>query len=113
MTSASTDQATTPARSMPVLVLQGGGALGYSQAAAYHALCNHDFRPECVAGISIGAVNCAIIAGSTPEQRVGRLKEFWQMATAPVPWRPSLIGDQSHSAFHEAAAAFVATFGVP
>ena len=34
--------------------------------------------PEWVAGISIGAVNAAIIAGNPPEQRVERLKEFWE-----------------------------------
>jgi NTE family protein len=102
-----------PARGMPVLVLQGGGALGSYQAGAYHALCHHDFMPEWVAGISIGAVNAAIIAGNPPDKRVARLKEFWQMATAPVPWRPHLVGEQSNSAFHEAAAAFIATFGVP
>jgi NTE family protein len=117
MTSHSPDQAPTPARipakAMPVLVLQGGGALGSYQGGAYHALCHHDFMPEWLAGISIGAVNAAIIAGNPPEKRVARLKEFWEMATAPVPWRPNLVGEQSHSAFHEAAAAWIATFGVP
>src|ERR1700750_1686947 len=70
--------ATTPARAMPVLVLQGGGALGSYQAGAYQALCRHDFEPEWVAGISIGAINAAIIAGNAPEKRVERLKEFWE-----------------------------------
>jgi NTE family protein len=107
------DPRPTPACAMPVLVLQGGGALGSYQAGAYDALCHHDFRPEWVAGISIGAINSAIIAGNPPEQRVTRLKEFWEMATAPLAWRPYLVGEQSHSAFHEAAAAWSATFGVP
>ena len=107
------DYATTPARAMPVLVLQGGGALGSYQAGAYQALCHNDFMPQWLAGISIGAVNSAIIAGNPPERRVARLKEFWEMATAPVPWRPPLVGEQSNSAFHEAAAAWIAAFGVP
>jgi NTE family protein len=98
---------------MPVLVLQGGGALGSYQAGAYQALCHHDFMPQWVAGISIGAVNAAIIAGNPPDRRVGRLKEFWEMASAQVAWRPYLVGEQSHSVFHEAAAAWIATFGVP
>ena len=102
-----------PAKAMPVLVLQGGGALGSYQAGAYHALCHHDFMPEWIAGISIGAVNAAIVAGNPPEKRVARLKEFWELASAPVPWRPYLVGDQSRSAFHEASAAWVAAFGVP
>ena len=70
--------ATTPAKAMPVLVLQGGGALGSYQAGAYQALCRHDFEPEWVAGISIGAINAAIIAGNDPDRRVARLKEFWE-----------------------------------
>src|SRR5258708_16347221 len=96
--------ATSPAKAKPVLVLQGGGALGSYQAGAYQALCHQDFMPEWVAGISIGAINAAIVAGNPPETRVARLKEFWEMATAPVPWRPYLIGQQSNSAFHESAA---------
>jgi NTE family protein len=103
----------TPAQAERVLVLQGGGALGSYQAGAYQALCHRDFVPAWVAGISIGAVNAAIIAGNPPERRAGRLKEFWELATAPVPWRPVLVGDEQHSAFHETAAAIVATFGVP
>src|SRR5438477_3166501 len=69
--------------------------------------------PEWIAGISIGPINSAIVAGNPPERRIARLKEFWEMATAPVPWRPPLVGEQSNSAFHEAAAALIATFGVP
>jgi len=113
MTSDATDHAPTPAKAMPVLVLQGGGALGSYQAGAYQALCHNEFMPQWLAGISIGAVNSAIIAGNPPERRVARLKEFWEMATAPVPWRPPLVGEQSNSAFHEAAAAWIAAFGVP
>lgn len=103
----------TPAQAERVLVLQGGGALGSYQAGAYQALCHQDFMPAWVAGISIGAINAAIIAGNPPERRVERLKEFWEMATAPVPWRPFLVGEESRSAFHETAAAWIAAFGVP
>ena len=56
--------ATTPAKAQRVLVLQGGGALGSYQAGAYQALCHHGFEPEWIAGISIGAINAAIIAGN-------------------------------------------------
>jgi NTE family protein len=105
--------ATTPAKAMPVLVLQGGGALGSYQAGAYQALCGHDFEPEWVAGISIGAINAAIIAGNDPQKRVARLKEFWEMASSPVPWNPVVKNDRARTIFNEASAALIATFGVP
>ena len=105
--------ASTPAKAQRVLVLQGGGALGSYQAGAYQALCHHDFEPEWIAGISIGAINAAIIAGNPREKRVGRLKEFWEMVSAPVPWNPVTSGDRGRSLFNETSAALIATFGVP
>jgi NTE family protein len=105
--------ATTPARAKPVLVLQGGGALGSYQAGAYQALCHHDFEPEWIAGISIGAINAAIIAGNPREKRVTRLKEFWEMVSAPVPWNPVTKSERARSYFNETSAALIATFGVP
>jgi NTE family protein len=105
--------AAVPAGARRVLVLQGGGALGSYQAGAYQALCHFDFEPEWVAGISIGAVNAAIIAGNAPEKRVEKLKEFWQMVSAPVPWNPLGKGDRERAFFNEASAAWIATFGVP
>src|ERR1700716_2173242 len=105
--------ATTPAEAQRVLVLQGGGALGSYQAGAYQALCHHDFEPSWVAGISLGASNAAIIAGTPRETRVERLKEFWEMVSAPVPWNPVTKGDRGRSLFNETSAALIATFGVP
>src|SRR5215216_5386444 len=105
--------ATTPAKAQPVLVLQGGGALGSYQAGAYQALCHFDFEPDWIAGISIGAVNAAIIAGNPRETRVDRLKEFWEMVSSPVSWNPVAKGDRARSLFNETSAALIATFGVP
>src|SRR3954469_19582491 len=105
--------ASTPAKTQRVLVLQGGGALGSYQAGAYQALCHFDFEPEWIAGISIGAINAAIIAGNAREKRVERLKEFWEMVSAPVPWNPVTSGDGGRSLFNETSAALIATFGVP
>ena len=105
--------ATTPANAMRVLVLQGGGALGSYQAGAYQALCHHDFEPEWIAGISIGAINAAIIAGNPREKRIDRLKEFWEMVSSPVPWNPVTKSDRGRSLFNETSAALIATFGVP
>ncbi|SDT41313.1 DUF3734 domain-containing protein [Bradyrhizobium canariense] len=105
--------AATPAKARRVLVLQGGGALGSYQAGAYQALCHHDFEPDWIAGISIGAINAAIIAGNPPEKRVPRLKEFWQLVSSPVPWNPIIKTDRGRTVFNETSAALIATFGVP
>jgi NTE family protein len=64
------------------LVLQGGGALGSYQAGVYEALASSQYLPDWVAGISIGAINAAIIAGNTPENRLKRLRSFWNEITA-------------------------------
>jgi NTE family protein len=68
------------------LVLQGGGALGTYQAGVYEALSEAGIHPNWIAGISIGAINAAIIAGNAPEARVDRLRKFWTQATADGPW---------------------------
>jgi NTE family protein len=107
------NRAQCPAKAERVLVLQGGGALGSYQAGAYQALSHFDFEPNWVAGISIGAVNAAIIAGNEPAQRVRKLKEFWEKVSSPAPWLPIAKGDRQRELFNETSAAFVATFGVP
>ena len=68
-----------------VLVLQGGGALGSYQAGVYQALCEAGIEPDWIIGTSIGAINAALIAGNTPENRLPRLREFWKrMEQNPV-----------------------------
>jgi NTE family protein len=68
------------------LVLQGGGALGAYQAGVYEALAEARLHPDWIAGISIGAINGALIAGNRPEDRVDQLRAFWNEITAsPVP----------------------------
>jgi NTE family protein len=113
MDSSRSAPATTPTKAQSVLVLQGGGALGSYQAGAYQALCHFDFEPEWIAGISIGAINAAIIAGNEREKRVERLKEFWDLVSQPVSWNPVVPGDRARSLFNETSAAIIATFGVP
>jgi NTE family protein len=108
-----TDGASTPASARRVLVLQGGGALGSYQAGAYQALCRSGFEPEWIAGISIGAVNAAIIAGNDNDKVVDRLKDFWELVSSPVPWNPILKSERSRTFFNETSAAIIATFGVP
>jgi NTE family protein len=74
------------------LVLQGGGALGSYQAGVYEALASSDYKPDWVAGISIGAINAALIAGNSPETRVEKLREFWRAITTPARWAVPISG---------------------
>lgn len=75
------------------LVLQGGGALGAYQAGVYEGLCEGGIDISFLAGISIGALNTAIIAGNAPKDRVAKLHEFWNTICQPylgVPVNPLL-----------------------
>ena len=65
------------------LVLQGGGALGAFQAGVYQALVEANLHPDWVSGISIGAINAALIAGNAPETRLDKLRAFWEQVSAP------------------------------
>jgi NTE family protein len=75
-------------------LLQGGGALGAYQAGVYQALAESDLHPDWVAGISIGAINAALIAGNPPERRVGQLRAFWETVTTPPLGIPHVAGLQ-------------------
>lgn len=102
-----------PSGEARVLVLQGGGALGSYQAGVYEALAEGGADLDWVAGISIGAINAALIAGNAPEHRVARLREFWEQVSSgftAMPWFP---GEQARTAFNEFAANWVAGVGVP
>jgi NTE family protein len=96
-----------------VLVLQGGGALGAYQGGAYEALAAAGIEPEWVAGISIGAINSAIIAGNPPERRVQRLREFWDLVSSRLTLPPLATDSTSRKLFNEASAALVASTGAP
>lgn len=95
------------------LVLQGGGALGSYQAGVVEALSAAAIEPDWVAGISIGAVNAAIIAGNPPERRVERLRGFWDQATSWLPSFPIPPDEMVREFVHEWSAGFVAMAGVP
>jgi NTE family protein len=69
-----------------ILALQGGGALGAFQAGAYQALTEKQFEPDWVTGISIGAINAAIIAGNAQENRLKQLKNFWRLVSGNLDW---------------------------
>ncbi|CAE6720495.1 DUF3734 domain-containing protein [Paraburkholderia nemoris] len=68
------------------LVLQGGGALGSYQAGVYEGLAEAGVQPNWIAGVSIGALNTAIIAGNAPENRVEALRGFWDSICHPLDW---------------------------
>jgi NTE family protein len=77
-------------------ILQGGGALGAYQAGVHSALLEAGIRPNWIAGISIGSINAAIIAGNPPERQVERLREFWETITTEVlPTWSSITNERS------------------
>jgi NTE family protein len=100
------------------LALQGGGALGAYQGGVYQALAEANLHPDWVAGISIGAINSALIAGNPPEKRVDRLREFWEtVCTSPVgipyfPW-VKLEDEFAHSIVNQLRSFFILLFGAP
>ncbi|MFD2189612.1 DUF3734 domain-containing protein [Pistricoccus aurantiacus] len=94
------------------LVLQGGGALGAYQAGAYEALMENNYTPDWVAGISIGAINAAIIAGNPPARRVERLRAFWEGVSAGLNFSAP-DGDYPRRWFNMYNAWAVMMLGVP
>jgi NTE family protein len=114
------DQGNRPPFACIALLLQGGGALGAYQAGVYQCLTEANIEPDWIAGISIGAINAAIIAGNPPEARVSRLREFWDGVTEH-PWTGfteslapfiAFNGDV-RSFFNQASAAQTMVGGVP
>jgi NTE family protein len=72
-----------PPYEVVALVLQGGGALGAYQAGVYQGLTEAGIKLNYLSGISIGALNIAIIAGNAPGRRIERLTEFWETICEP------------------------------
>jgi NTE family protein len=94
------------------LVLQGGGALGAYQAGVYAGVHDRYKEIDWVAGVSIGAVNAALIAGNPPELRVPRLREFWDLvSSAPAQQLPAWWADRT--TLNQWSATSAAVFGVP
>jgi len=102
-----------PAPEQCVLVLQGGGALGAYQAGVYEELAANGHAPDWVSGISIGAINAALIAGNPPDRRVERLRTFWKTLSSRLLAKPAMPGEQARSLFNEASASFAVVFGLP
>jgi len=95
------------------LVLQGGGALGSYQAGVFEALSEVGIQPNWVSGVSIGAINAAIISGNEPKNQVTRLKEFWEMITDHG-YASHLEGYESLRFLHNQTSAFMTMIsGIP
>jgi NTE family protein len=95
------------------LVLQGGGALGAYQVGVYQALHEAGLEPNWVCGVSIGAINSAIIAGNPPERRLERLRIFWERITARKVWHYTPDGDIYRKARNFASSMMTSTLGQP
>ena len=93
------------------LLLQGGGALGAYQAGVYQALAEANIHPDCVAGISIGAINSALIAGNPPEARVDKLRTFWETICTPPFGVPDMASAKFANDFHRQFVNQVRAFG--
>src|ERR1700712_4118475 len=98
-TPAGAHQSVLPPYETIALMLQGGGALGAYQAGVYQGLNEAGIHPNWIAGISIGALNTAIIAGNAPENRVPRLLEFWETICQPA-FMPPLPAFLEHAFFN-------------
>jgi NTE family protein len=93
-----------------VLVFQGGGALGAYQAGVFEEIADFPREPTWVAGVSIGAINAALIAGNPRDRRVERLREFWELvSSSPAGFAP-LVGAKT---VHQFGAFVAASTGVP
>jgi len=99
------------------LLLQGGGALGAYQAGVYEGLAEAHLHPDWVAGISIGAINAALIAGNPPELRLEKLRGFWDAITADPLWAGAMSGavrgDVARGVANQVSAGLAATVGAP
>jgi NTE family protein len=95
------------------LVLQGGGALGAYQAGVYQALHEEGMEPDWVCGVSIGAINSAIIAGNPPEKRLERLQAFWDRITGRKVWHYTPDGDVYRKARNFTSSYLTTALGQP
>lgn len=97
-------------------VFQGGGALGAYQVGAYRAIHERGYQPNYLAGVSIGAINSAIIAGNAPEDQIDKLMEFWDIISPRLwtdgfkEWQNSL--DITHHTHNQVGALYSLFFGL-
>ena len=107
------DNCALPLPETVALVLQGGGALGSYQGGVYHAMVESNIRIDWLAGISIGAINSAIIAGNRFEVALGQMRAFWEEVSGILPNWLVHENDWTRMTNHNFGAFTAATFGVP
>jgi NTE family protein len=95
------------------LVFQGGGALGAYQAGVYHALSEAGCEPNWMSGVSIGAINASILAGNRPEDRLDRLRQFWETISGRKIWHFTPDGDVFRAMRNQMSAMATMTMGQP
>ncbi|NWG73550.1 MAG: patatin-like phospholipase family protein [Rubrivivax sp.] len=95
------------------MLLQGGGALGAYHGGVFEGIAEAGFAPDWVVGISIGAINAALIAGNPPQRRVERLHEFWHRVSAQAPFVLPPAMDFARPTMNRMAAASAMFFGIP
>jgi NTE family protein len=95
------------------LVLQGGGALGAYQAGVFQALSEAGIEANWLSGVSIGAINAAIIAGNTPGNQLDRLREFWETVSARKIWHFTPEGDYFRRLRNHTSSMLTMTTGLP
>src|SRR5882672_624939 len=66
------------------LVLQGGGALGAFELGVIEWLLDNEISPDVVSGVSIGAINAAVLAGSKHGDPRKDLRGLWTDLTTPT-----------------------------
>ena len=95
------------------LVLQGGGALGAYQGGVYQALAEARCDVRWIAGVSIGSINAALIAGNAPENRLAALEAFWKKVSDRFAWPLPPEGDYFHDLRNQASAFMAMALGQP
>ena len=86
---------------LKALVLQGGGALGAYELGVARALYrDRAYRPDLIAGVSIGAITAALLARPKNGDPLAALEAFWRKVALPADFLPpqfrpyaSLFGD--------------------
>jgi NTE family protein len=95
------------------LVLQGGGALGAYQAGVYEALAEARCEPNWISGVSIGAINSALIAGNPPDKRLAALETFWNTVSGRKIWLATPEGDFFRDLRNQTSAFMTMMLGQP
>ncbi|SMO80522.1 patatin-like phospholipase family protein [Paracoccus laeviglucosivorans] len=95
------------------LVLQGGGALGAYQAGVFQALHEAGISASWLSGVSIGAINAAIIAGNRPGDQLDRLRDFWETVSRRKVWAYTPEGDYFRRLRNQHSAMMTMMTGLP